>query len=587
MTTTAINLGEIAAFWRNARRLYTIYSALNRTFEIGLPLCRDLEYPIDRSEPEVVDRVRVWFDQMDSQVQVWQLRQLLQSTNLQTEENLRALLRRHMDNNQNTETDRDKIDFLLVQYFAHCAPHGLYEQQISMNEVARVLEPVVGALPGEYPDWVEGLDIKLEKLNHCNSLEELQKLGALMEVRELKLALREHYFDTSCLVAFTRFNFLARRAFFRAMHLDLHAIRNDITELEGRGITEVDCSEAGLTDHETMEHIRHVVHQWKTPFRAPYTGGASFGQLILLRHALQHALGLEIPTDEDDDLPPATASVEQARQAAALASAGPMDTSTLEELMPSAQPSAVTPKPADESARPVEAATAPAVPPPASVPALVHFVTPEPEPVAISEPEPAHVPEPAMAEPPPQPRIKLAVTANEPPVPLTDLVARTGPAPEPQPSAAATQQPVERVQEDDYLSHCVDDITNQLRAIPARRMPGVSTITLAGCKLLISTWEAEAFAAEHAEGDDLSKTLRRAVAARTILHVSVERLKKNAPTDLSAAIEIAGATVEELRQQVEVAKQAQNIDAAVNLAATTKRLLALIEEGGKLLQTGN
>ncbi len=545
MTTTAINLGEIAAFWRNARRLYTIYSALNRTFEIGLPLCRDLEYPIDRSEPEVVDRVRTWFDQMDSQVQVWQLRQLLQSTNLQTEENLRALLRRHMDNNQNTETDRDKIDFLLVQYFAHCAPHGLYEQQISMNEVARVLEPVVGALTGEYPDWVEGLDIKLEKLNHCNSLEELQKLGALMEVRELKLALREHYFDTSCLVAFTRFNFLARRAFFRAMHLDLHAIRNAITELEGRGITEVDCSEAGLTDHETMEHIRHVVHQWKTPFRAPYTGGASFGQLILLRHALQHALGLEIPTDEDDDLPPATASVEQARHAAALASAGPMDTSTLEELMPSAQPSAVTPKPADESTRPVDTATAP------------------------------------------QPRIKLAVTANEPPVPLTDLVARTGPAPEPQPSAAATQQPVERVQEDDYLSHCVDDITNQLRAIPARRMPGVSTITLAGCKLLISTWEAEAFAAEHAEGDDLSKTLRRAVAARTILHVSVERHKKNAPTDLSAAIEIAGATVEELRQQVEVAKQAQNIDAAVNLAATTKRLLALTEEGGKLLQTGN
>jgi len=62
-----------------------------------------------------------------------------------------------------------------------------------MGEVARVLEPVVGALPGEYPDWVKASTIKLEKLNHCNSLEELQKLGALMEVRELKLALREHY----------------------------------------------------------------------------------------------------------------------------------------------------------------------------------------------------------------------------------------------------------------------------------------------------------------------------------------------------------------------------------------------------------
>src|SRR5262249_34687267 len=149
---------------------------------------RDLEYPIDRSEPEVMDRVRLWFDQMDGHVQVWQLRQLLQSTNLQTEENLRALLRRHMDNSQNSEVDRDKIDFLLVQYFAHCAPHGLYEQQISLEEVARVLEPVLGVLPESYPDWAEGLDIKLENLNRCNSLEELQKLGALLEVRELKLA---------------------------------------------------------------------------------------------------------------------------------------------------------------------------------------------------------------------------------------------------------------------------------------------------------------------------------------------------------------------------------------------------------------
>src|SRR5260370_20990512 len=106
MTTTAVNLGEMAAFWRNARRLYTIYSALNRTFEIGLPLCRDLEYPIDRSEPEIVERVRTWFDDMDTRVQVWQLRQLLQSTNLQTEENLRALLRPPMDNKQNRERDR-------------------------------------------------------------------------------------------------------------------------------------------------------------------------------------------------------------------------------------------------------------------------------------------------------------------------------------------------------------------------------------------------------------------------------------------------------------------------------------------------
>ena len=65
-----------------------------------------------------------WFEQIDGHVQVWQLRQLLQSTSLQNEENLRYLIVRHLDKKQKSEADKDKIDFLLVQYFAHCAPHG-------------------------------------------------------------------------------------------------------------------------------------------------------------------------------------------------------------------------------------------------------------------------------------------------------------------------------------------------------------------------------------------------------------------------------------------------------------------------------
>src|SRR5436305_2098604 len=256
---------------------------------------------------------------MDGRVQVWQLRQLLQSTNLQTEENLRLLIHRHLEKKQKTEFDRDKIDFLLVQYFAHCAPHGPYEEQITLPEVARVVEPVLGKCPESFPDWVEGLDMKLATLNQCNSLEELQKSGALLEVGELKLALGEDHLGVAALVALTRFNFLARRAFFRAMHLDLHAIRNAMNDLETRGVNSIDCTEAGLTEHESLEHIRHVVHQWKTPFRAPYTGGASFLQLILLRHVLQHALTKseqaadaepQAPAEPAPSAPPETATPE-------------------------------------------------------------------------------------------------------------------------------------------------------------------------------------------------------------------------------------------------------------------------------------
>src|SRR3954469_1959442 len=289
-TTATLNLDEVAEFWRIARRLYSVYIELDRTFELDVPTCRELEDAVDSPESDARERVLQWFEDIDGHVQVWQLRQLLQSTSLQNEENLRYLIVRHLNKKQKGEADKDKIDFLLVQYFAHSAPHGLADT--SLEEVARVLEPAMGKAPQAFPEWASSLDSKLRKLNESNSLEELQNSGALQEVRELKLAVGDEYFEPGFLVAFTRFNFLARRAFFRAMHLDLHAIRESVNELERLGFARVDCRDAGLTESESLEQVRHVVHQWKTPFRAPYSGGSSFLQLILLRHALQHALGM-------------------------------------------------------------------------------------------------------------------------------------------------------------------------------------------------------------------------------------------------------------------------------------------------------
>ena len=519
MTTPSVgpNLTEIAAFWRTTRRLYTIYAELKRTFEIEMPLCTDLEYPVDRSEPEVIDRVRQWFDQMDARVQVWQLRQLLQSTNLQTEENLRELIHRHLNKSQQSEIDRDKVDFLLVQYFAHCAPHGLYEQQITPEEVARILEPVLGEVPKIFPSWIEGLDAKLETLNRCNNLEELQNSGALLEVRELKLALAENHFDNAALVAFTRFNFLARRAFFRAMHLDLHAIRNAINELESRGATSIDCREAGLTEREGLETIRHLVHQWKTPFRAPYSGGSSFLQLILLRHALEHAL--EKPAGKPEAAPVAKA-----------------------------EPAPVAIK-------------MPAPAPPQKAPAPVSQPTP-PQVFEVMKPEP-------VVEPP-KPVEPVGITAHEIIPELHDAA----------PSDSGTQER-RKVEDDGYLEQCILDINQQLMKLPPSKGASVAPITLAGCRLLIAAWEAEAFTRT---GNSFHRGLQRAVAARTILYVCVERHKKKEATDLFAALEIAHLATQEMRDDVAAAKEQKDIDAAVNLAASAKRLLALIDQAEKLLK---
>jgi len=526
MTTSTLNVVEAAEFWRVARRLHSIYAELDETFELGLPPCAQLLDPSDRSEPEVLEKVRHWFDEMDTRIQVWQLRQLLQSTNLQNEENLRYLIARHLEREHKTEADKEKLDFLLVQYFAHCAPHGITEHQVTLDEVARVLEPALGTLAESYPEWAAALDEKLQCLNECNSLEEVQNSGALLEVRELKLAVGDQYFEPGLLVSFTRFNFRARRAFFKAMHLDLHAIRFTVNELEQLGHTTVDCREAGLTESESLDQVRHVVHQWKTPFRAPYSGGSSFLQLILLRHILQH-------------------TVQQAR-----ANANPA------------------------------APASPAAPP---APVMVDFDQQEflnahhagaPEPAPMKAMEEPSVPGPKTAHA----ELSTLPSSSEPEqFPAVAIKDAQVPLPDASPNVSAQHEAEE---EDDYLERCVADIAAQLAGVGPKSTPSVSAITLAGCKLLIATWEAESFI--HPAGE-MAKTLQRTVAARTILHVCMERQRKGEETDLALALDLARGQTGVMEAQVQKAKEARNIDAAVNLAATTKRLLALIEEGEKLL----
>jgi len=81
---------------------------------------------------------------LDSRVLVHQLRHLLQQTTLNASESgLRALIQRHLRKPSKTNIDRDKIDFLLVQYFALCAPAKVYHKQIELEDTAIVMKPVL------------------------------------------------------------------------------------------------------------------------------------------------------------------------------------------------------------------------------------------------------------------------------------------------------------------------------------------------------------------------------------------------------------------------------------------------------------
>ncbi len=95
---------------------------------------------------------------------------------------------------------------------------------------------------------------------------------------------------------------------------------------------------------------------------------------------------------------------------------------------------------------------------------------------------------------------------------------------------------------------------------------------------MLASWEAAAFL----QPDDVGVALQRAAAARTILALAVDRRRVGAATDMDQALTLAEREAASLLQQVEQSKTARKLDAAVNLAATHKKLLNVLQEARTL-----
>src|SRR5579864_5136814 len=172
MTSTS-QLRELAADWRDALLLYPLYAALSREFVIDLPAHADLEAAVDAPPQESVEQARQLFADMDARIQVHQLRQFLQTTTVSSDEALRTLLMHHLHRQEHTDPDRDKIDFLLVQFFSHCAPSRLEDADVDLAYVAQMLEPVLGPADLNVPEWLGSLDEVIQTANGCRNLNQL------------------------------------------------------------------------------------------------------------------------------------------------------------------------------------------------------------------------------------------------------------------------------------------------------------------------------------------------------------------------------------------------------------------------------
>ncbi|MGO9088526.1 MAG: hypothetical protein ACLP6G_14110 [Terriglobales bacterium] len=351
---------DLAAQWSIARRLYPIYFELAREFVIDIKPCADLEAGVETPGKEAVEQANLWIEEMDQRVQVHQLRQFLQTSSLVNQEELLELVQHFLAKKTKTDAIRDKIDFLLVQYFSQLAPSGLVDAEVDLAYVAAELEPVLGKVELKPPVWLNALDRVLEAARRCRSLDELLHGGVLEQGRKAKSLAGDLFYLPVALVAFTRFGYLMRRAFFRLMLGDLNIILDGLSELEEKGIKTIDCRRAQFSAEEPILRLRMICQSWKVMFQAEYSSGSPLRMLVDLRASVDYALGRG--KAEGDAKP----------QAKAAPAAKPA-------LKPAVKPAAAAAKPAATVAKPVATVAKP----------VATVVKPVAKPAAVAKPVPA------------------------------------------------------------------------------------------------------------------------------------------------------------------------------------------------------
>ena len=289
--TPSTPVQDLATQWSYARKLYPIYFELAREFAIDVKACADLEAMVDTPGKEVVEQANQWIEHMDNSIQVHQLRQFLQTSSLVNQEGTVTLLQHYLSKQPKTDAIRDKIDFLLVQYFSQIAPAGLNDAEVDLAFVAQTMETVLGQVELKAPVWLNALDRVLESARKCKSLDELLHGGVLEQGRKAKGLAGELFYLPVALVAFTRFGYLMRRAFFRLMLGDLNLILDGLTELEDKGVETIDCRRAQFSAQEPIMRLRMICQSWKVMFQAEYSSGSPLRMLVDLRASVEHALG--------------------------------------------------------------------------------------------------------------------------------------------------------------------------------------------------------------------------------------------------------------------------------------------------------
>lgn len=277
------------SLWPVRRRLYPLYSAMAHEFVIEAPPCQELDQQ-EAPSPACMAEAERWFAALDELIQVHHLRQFAQTSVQMTEAALRDFLTHHLNKNPRAQHDRDKVDFLIVQLFSQNAPANAFDADISLEFVSKALEPVLGPVKPASREFVSQLDTLLRESDGAKNLNAMFTARVIERGREIKAACGDGFFEPLALAAFTHFGFRIRRKFFRLMQQDLNFIFDGLRELEGLGVTTLDCRKAQFAADEPIARLRMICQSWRVMFQAEYSSGQPLCILVDLRTAVDSAL---------------------------------------------------------------------------------------------------------------------------------------------------------------------------------------------------------------------------------------------------------------------------------------------------------
>ena len=540
--------GDANRRWEEAQLVYPTYVALAKKFELAPPPCGDGELPETAPTEEAVREVFYWFEGLDQQIRPHQLRQLFSGAIRVREEALRGLIGHHIEKHS-VAADRDKLEFLLAQYFALCAPAALLSKNLTLEDVAGVLRPVLGEAKAPPLTWYEPLDKILRTLPQMHSLRDLFESGCLEKGRLLKESARSKGYHPSAELAFCHFNFVMRRAFIRLMHEDVRALREELAQLSEAGVATLDGRRAGLSAAEPTEKLVAFCREWKPPSHLDYAQASVAG-------SLEQLLALRVDAEEALDklgIPRASGS------GSATAVREPTEVFGV-PILPVAANAPV--KRQEAATGHVAAKTEPASKVShAQAPAknLADTIAEKTGPPAAVEQEK-----------------KKPVEKKELP---SDAAVRGAAPATPAAPGKRREQPVPAPSQAE-LENCLEKIWEQLIAVPPARGRSMATISLGETRFLISSWEVAAFVSE---SGPFSEDFRRAVVARAMISTARDACRASGNSEaLKSALTLARTEINYLQSRAEQAKRAKDTETAVNLGITVKRLLSSIEDGEKL-----